>query len=131
MKCYFLVKKTSEINSCINRRTGIKSRKISLEKIFGNQQSKSSSFSFSKSSDDFSFTKKKPIFQSKMTSSSSSSVPSFSSSIDSIFKPILFDNSFFNQQQLDSRTFKPIKETIIDDVRFHCRLNVPLLFLIN
>ena len=48
--------------------------------------------------------------------------PSFTSSIDSTFKPILFDNSFYNQQQHDSWAFKPIKDTIIDDVRFYCRL---------
>jgi hypothetical protein len=52
----------------------------------------------------------------------SPSLTPFSSSIDSTFKPILFDNSFFNPQQLDSWAFKPIKDTIVDDVRFHCRL---------
>jgi uncharacterized membrane protein len=60
----------------------------------------------------------------------SPSLTSFSSSIDSTFKPILFDNSFFNPQQLDSWAFKPIKDTIVDDVRFHCRLFVLLLSFI-
>jgi hypothetical protein len=59
----------------------------------------------------------------------SPSITSFSSSIDSKFKPILFDNSFYNQQQLDSWSFKPIKETIVDDVRFYCRFIVVLLFV--
>jgi len=54
----------------------------------------------------------------------SPSITSFSSSIDSTFKPILFDNSFYNQQQLDSWAFKPINETTVDDVRFYCRLIV-------
>ncbi len=61
----------------------------------------------------------------------SPSITSFSPSIDSTFKPILFDNSFYNQQQqLDSWAFKPIKEAIVDDVRFSCRLIVVLLFVI-
>jgi hypothetical protein len=57
----------------------------------------------------------------------SPSITSFSSSIDSTFKPILFDNSFYNQSQLDSWAFKPIKETMVDDVRFYCRLLISLL----
>ncbi|CAF2391370.1 unnamed protein product [Rotaria sp. Silwood2] len=45
----------------------------------------------------------------------SPSIASFSSTIDSNFKPILFDNSFYNQQSHDSWAFKPIKETAVDD----------------
>ena len=52
----------------------------------------------------------------------SPSITSFTSSIDSTFKPILFDNSFYNQQQRDVWAFKPIKESINDDVRFYCRI---------
>ncbi|CAF3377823.1 unnamed protein product [Rotaria sp. Silwood1] len=45
----------------------------------------------------------------------SPSITSFSSTIDSNFKPILFDNLFYNQQSHDSWAFKPIKETPTDD----------------
>ncbi|CAF2096983.1 unnamed protein product [Rotaria magnacalcarata] len=45
----------------------------------------------------------------------SSSITSFSSSIDSTFKPVLFENSFYKQPSHDLWAFKPIKETTVDD----------------
>ncbi len=59
----------------------------------------------------------------------SPSITSFSSTIDATFKPILFDNTFFNQSQPDSWAFKPIKETIVDDVRFSCCFSLLFLML--
>ncbi|CAF5143722.1 unnamed protein product, partial [Rotaria socialis] len=41
----------------------------------------------------------------------SSSIASFSSSIDPTFKPILFENSFYKQPSHDLWAFKPMKET--------------------
>ncbi|CAF4171071.1 unnamed protein product [Rotaria socialis] len=45
----------------------------------------------------------------------SSSIASFSSSIDPTFKPILFENSFYKQPSHDLWAFKPMKETTVDD----------------